>query len=90
MKVLKYAISETNENLGLTVLRTPYIVYKEFHFFGFNLGSFGALCKILILRFSKGYSSHSFRPVSTKFYRKYVIGGNTGYQYYFFWRSAKF
>ncbi len=34
--------------------------------FEFSLGSFGAIAKFPMLRFSKGDCSHSFHPISTK------------------------
>ncbi len=33
--------------------------------------------KFPMLRFPKGYWCYSFHPISTKFYRKHLIGGNT-------------
>ena len=59
--------------------------------FEFCLGSYTALSKFLMLKFSKGYCCHNFHPISTKLYGKF--GNHGGMQVItctFFWLSAKF
>ncbi len=54
--------------LGLILLRSVW-------------GHLVHIAKFLMLRFLKGYCSNNFHPISTKLYRKYVIGLNTGYYF---------
>ncbi len=75
------------ENLGLTVLGTPYVGYFRARTFEFSLVSFGALCQISDVKIFKRllhmYSSHRFHPISTKPYEKH--GSQGKYRQLLFW-----
>ncbi len=55
-------------------------------FFSSVWGHLVHFTKFMTLRFSKGYSYHSFHPILTKHYGQY---GNQWVQLIIFWRSGK-